>query len=114
MAFGELPQPESGLVLTQTDSVVEGTDVTLSFDEHGVSGFSGCNSYAGPAMVGNGSVAIDSQSFFWTAKLCDHLGRVMEQEERYLDLLPRMTRYDTYGNSMFMQTDDDTFLLFGS
>ncbi len=112
VAFGNLPKSESGLTLAQTTSVVEGTDVTLSFDDHGVSGFSGCNSYAGPAVVGDGSVTIDGQSFFSTAKSCKDLDRVMEQEEPYLDLLPRMTRYGAYGDSLFMRTDDDGFLLF--
>ena len=36
----------------------------------------------------------------------------MEQEEQYLDLLPRLTRYGIYGRGLFMQTDDDVFLLF--
>ena len=36
----------------------------------------------------------------------------MEQEERYLGLLPRLARYGIYGDSLFVQTDNDVFLLF--
>ena len=36
----------------------------------------------------------------------------MEQEERFLDLLPRLERYGTYGNGLFMQTDNHVILLF--
>ena len=36
----------------------------------------------------------------------------MEQEERFLDLLPRLERYGTYGDGLFLQTDNHVFLLF--
>ena len=36
----------------------------------------------------------------------------MEQEERYLDVLPRVTRYGVYGDYLVLQTNDDVFLLF--
>ena len=59
----------------------------------------------------SGSITIDVQSFSHTEKACEGLDGLMEQEERYLDLLPRMTRYGTYGDGLFMQSDD-VFLLF--
>ena len=36
----------------------------------------------------------------------------MEQEKRYLSVLPHLTRYDIHGDSLYMHTDDDMFLLF--
>ena len=87
-----------------------GTEVTISFDEDGMGGSSGCNSYAGPVRLEDGSITVDS--LIHTEKLCAFLAGLMAQEERYLDLLPRLTRYDTYSDGLLIQTDDDVFLLF--
>ncbi len=114
VAFVELRDIDFGMWHTRPTSVVQGTEVTISFDKDGisgVSGVSGCNSYAGVAEIEDGSTTIDVQSFFYTEKACEGLDGLMEQEERYLDLLPRMTRYGTYGDGLFMQSDD-VFLLF--
>ena len=40
---------------------------------------------------------MDVQSFVRTDKGCQGPDGLMEQEERYLDLLPRLTRYRMYG-----------------
>ncbi len=90
--------------------VLPGTEVTISFDEDGMGGSSGCNSYAGPVRLEDGSITVDS--LIHTEKLCAFLAGLMAQEERYLDLLPRLTRYDTYSDGLLIQTDDDVFLLF--
>ena len=112
MAFVELRQLGPRMWNRRTTEVVHGTEVTISFDEDGLGGFTGCNSYAGPAEVEDGSVTIDAQHFFHTAKLCEDPDGLREQEERYLALVQRVTRYGIYGDSLFMQTDDDVFLLF--
>ena len=95
--------------LRDVADVLPGTEVTISFDEDGMVGSSGCNSYAGPVRLEDGSITVDS--LIHTEKLCAFLAGLMEQEERYLDLLPRLTQYGTYGDGLFMQTDDDVFLL---
>ena len=113
VAFIELRQLEIGMWHPRATSVIQGTEVTISFDKDGISGESGCNSYEGLAMVkDDGSITNDIQSFSHTEKACDGPDGLMEQEERYLNLLPRLTRYGMYGNGLFMQTDDDEFLLF--
>ena len=96
----------------QDSSVIEGTEVTISFGEDSLGGSSGCNSYGGPAKVEDGSVTVDRQSFFSTAKLCEGPDGLIEQEKRYFSLVQRATRYGIYGDGLFMQTDDDVFLLF--
>ena len=96
----------------QHSSVVEGTEVTILFDEDGISGSSGCNSYAALAMVKDGSITIDAQSLDHTDKDCGDVEGLVEQGERYFDLLPRLIRYGMYGDRLFMQTADDVFLLF--
>ena len=92
--------------------VIEGTEVTISFDEDGFSGSSGCNSYLASARIDDGSIAIDALPLIHTKKACEGMYGLVEQEERYLGLLPRLARYDIYGDSLFVQTDNDVFLLF--
>ncbi len=110
-AFVEL-MLDSGMWHHRTAEVIQGIKITIEFDDHGISGFMGCNSYGGPAMFENGSVTVDRQSFYSTTKLCEVPEGLTEQEKRYLSLVQRATRYGIYGDSLFMQTDDDVFLLF--
>ena len=112
VAFVELRGIDFGMWYPRSTSVIQGTEVTISFEKDGIWGVSGCNSYGSLTDVADGSIKIDFQSFFYTELACDGPDGLMEQEERYLDLLPRMTRYGMYGDGLFMQTDDDMFLLF--
>ena len=111
VAFVEL-RPDSGSWHHRTTEVVQGTEVTIGFGDHGIGGSMGCNSYGGPAEFKNGSVTVDRQYFLSTAMLCEEPGGLMEQEEHYFSVVLRATRYGIYGDSLFMQTDDDKFLLF--
>ena len=96
----------------RTTRVVQGTDVTISFDGDGFSGSAGCNSYTGQAVVEDGAIAFDVQALSHTDKVCEGLDGLMEQEERFLDLLARLERYGTYGGGLFLRTDNRVFLLF--
>ena len=111
MAFVEF-RLESGMWHHRTINVVRGTEMTMSLHEDSLGGFSGCNSYGGPAKVKDGSITIDAQRFLHALKLCEQPELLMEQEKRYLDLVHRVTRYSIFGDGLFMQTDNDVFLLF--
>ena len=111
MAITAFWQDEFGMWLPRTDRAARGADLTLSFYEGGISGVAGCNSYGSEAELGDGSITLNTETFFYTELFCDAEG-VMEQEERYLELLPRVTRYGVYGDHLFMQTEDDVFVLF--
>ena len=111
VAFVEL-RLDSGMWRHRITEVVQGTEVTVGFDEHGIGGYMGCNSYGGPAKVEDGSITVDRQHFFSTMMLCEEPDGLKEQEERYFSLVQRATRYGIYGDGLFMQTDDDVFLLF--
>ncbi|MCY4114598.1 MAG: META domain-containing protein [Chloroflexi bacterium] len=112
-AFVEL-RLDSGMWHHRTTEVAQGTEVTIEFDGHGISGFMGCNSYGGSAKVEDGTVTVDRQSFFSTAKLCEEPDGLIGQEKRHFSLVQQATRYGIYGDGLFMQTDDDVFLLFQS
>lgn len=96
----------------ETTRVVRGTDVMISFNEDGFSGSSGCNSYADRATVEDGAGTIGVQALTHTDRVCEGSDALMEQEERFLELLPRLQRYGTYGDGLFLQTDNRVFLLF--
>ncbi len=103
---------DSGTWHHRATEVVQGTDVTIWFDDHGLGGFTGCNSYAGPAEIEDGPITIDAQNFFYTAKSCEEPDGLRKKEERYLDLVQRVALYGIYGDALFLQTDNDVFLLF--
>ena len=112
IAIIELRQLNLGMWNTRTHNAAVGAELTLSFDGSGISGSTGCNSYGTEATVGDGLVTINPETYFYTELGCHDLEGVMEQEERYLDVLPGVTRYGVYADHLVMQTNDDVFLLF--
>lgn len=111
VAFVELRDEGSGTWNARTSRVIQGTDVTISFGEDGLSGSAGCNSYSGRATAEGGVITIDARSLSHTERYCGEPDGLMDQEERFLDLVPRMVRYGTYGDGLFLHADDDVFLL---
>ena len=112
IASTELRQHEFGMWLHRNEMAAEGAELTLSFRDDGIYGSTACNSYEAEAKVIEGAVTIDSETFFYSELWCDDLKAVMEQEERYLDVLQGVTRYGVYGDFLVLQTNDDVFLLF--
>ena len=113
-AFVEMREIDPGVWSPRQTRLVEGTELTFSFDDYGISGSAGCNSYGADAKVGDGSITIDAEKFFWQQKLCETEGveGVMEQEERYLELLAGVTKFGVFGDGLYLQTEDDVFLVF--
>ena len=112
MEFVELRDLDVGVWTTRTTTVIEGTEVSISFGEDGLGGYLGCNSYGGPARLNEGSITVDVHLLHQTAKLCESPDGLMEQEERYFGLVNRLARYGIYDDRLFLQTADDVFLLF--
>ena len=66
--------------------------MVLSFEKDGSSGEAGCNSYGALAKVDDDSFPVEVQSLFRTVKECKGPDGWMEQEERYVGVLQRLTR----------------------
>ena len=109
-AVVEMREIDPGFWDTRQTRLVEGTELTIIFDDH-ISGSAGCNSYGAGAEFGDGSITIDTDTFFWQQVLCEAEG-VMEQEERYLDLLAGVTKFGVFGDGLYLLTEDDVFLVF--
>ncbi len=60
---------------------------------------------------GDGSIDI-YDDFLTTLAGCTHPAGVAEQEERYVELLPKFERYRIYGDLLVVHTEDGAILLF--
>lgn len=92
--------------------VIEGTTITLSFrDGNQVGGNAGCNSYGGTfTAADDGTLAI--QGIVSTQIACSTPEGVMQQEQRYLDVLQAITMYHLDNNQLRLETEDGRALVF--
>ena len=101
---------------------IPGVDVTLQFDETGLRGSTGCNSYVSstrkgtdgkrqPAVREDGSVAQDRETTV-KERGCPETPQVMEQEKRFVELLPLIQRVQVFGDRLAIHTEPGVFLLF--
>ena len=101
----------------RTDRLIPGTEVTIGFGERGLGGSAGCNRYASQPEPGgfpvkeDGSIDLDDR-IGSTLALCSRPNGIMEQEQRYLELVPKFERYRIYGELLVVHTRDDVVLLF--
>ena len=93
-----------------TTDVLDGTEVTISLGENSVSGSAGCNSYSAPLSLAGSTIEAGKVSA--TRMECKGPNGVMEQEQRYLEVLRDVTRFAIYGDRLAMHTGDDEVLLF--
>lgn len=91
-------------------SLIAGTTITLQFSDGQVTGSAGCNSYGGSYMVEDGEIAISE--LFWTEMACLDPEGVMEQEQRYLDILTNVSTYEREAGELTLRTPDDRGLAF--
>ncbi len=105
-----------------TEDAALGTEVTLTFNGTGLWGSTGCNSYAsstrqgsdrqrGPIVREDGSVARDRMGTV-TERGCPETSGVMEQERRFLELLPVIQGVQVFGDHLAIHTEPGVFLLF--
>ena len=121
-AFIEPPEEGPGLLPMRTRDATPGTEVTLTFEENGLRGSTGCNSYESgtpmgpdgkrePIVLQDGSVTQDREMKV-TERGCPETPGVMEQERRFLELLPLIRRVQVSGDRLAIHTEPGVFLLF--
>ena len=115
--FVSAGQKDSNIGLLRVERLIPGTEVTAGFNKYGVGGSGGCNSYAWEPESGgflfdqNGSIEI-GEDIGKTLGLCPYPAGIMEQEQRYMELLPNFERFRIYGDLLVVHTEDGTVLLF--
>ena len=90
-------------------SVLGGTTITLHLEQGNASGTAGCNSYTGPYTRQGHTLHIGAVT--QTEMYCLDPTGVMEQEGRYLSLLPHVTRFEIDGDQLTLWTADGTGLV---
>ncbi len=91
-------------------SVIAGTTVTATFENGSVGGSAGCNTYGGEYTADGSALTVGT--IFRTEMYCLEPAGVMDQEDRYLDLLgsaagyriegDRLTITDSAGNAVLV------------
>ena len=115
--FVSVDQEDSDKGLLRVTRLIPETEVTVGFGEDDVDGSGGCNGYASQPESGgflineDGSIDIDDD-IVKTLMLCSYPVGIMEQERRYIELLPKFDRYRIYGDLLVVHTEDGTVLLF--
>ena len=116
-AAGELYSDDPDTRPLLLKRVIPETEVTLRFDENGVSGSAGCNSYASQPGAGgyrvseNGSVEI-ADEVVRTEMPCPEPPGKMVQEEAFLELVPGFKTYWIFDDQLIIRTGDEVYLIF--
>jgi heat shock protein HslJ len=87
--------------LTELDGAapLEGTIIDLTIDGEQLSGSAGCNRYSGTAQVDtDASTMTLGPNLASTMMACEE--PIMEQEQRYLDALVRVTAYEMASDTL--------------
>ncbi len=109
-AFVKVHVTESGMRLLRVTNPLQGPEITMSFREGGVSGSAGCNSYSAQHSIGDEEITFTSPGV--TRRVCATPDGVMQQETRFLNLLPSLTKFHIYGDRLFIFTGEGRAVLF--
>lgn len=84
---------------------LDGIVVDLTIEGDTVSGTAGCNSYNGPASVGDDNSMTLGPEFAVTFMACDQ--PVMDQEQEYLGTLARVASYQVAAEELLLKDAND-------
>ena len=98
------------IVLLDGGAPIAGTSITLSFEEDGIRGNAGCNTYFGGYVLGNdGSIQISDVGS--TEMACLDPAGLMDQESSYLGLLSTAARAVLQGSQLTLQDESGRDLM---
>jgi heat shock protein HslJ len=90
-------------------SPLPGTEITATFAQDGtLSGSAGCNRYSAGYTVDGGAIAIERPVL--TRKACTSPDGVMEQEQQYVEALPRAASFTLEGERLTLLAADGTII----
>jgi heat shock protein HslJ/uncharacterized protein YraI len=85
--------------------LLEGTEITLNFDEIDLNGSAGCNNYFAGYEVQNDNMLVDPPGS--TSMFCETPQGVMEQEAAYLTALETAATWRVEGDQLWLRTAED-------
>ena len=91
---------------------IEGTQLTITFEDGQVSGNAGCNSYGGSYQVKGDAISFDA--LYMTEMGCMEPEGVMDQELTYLELLGATRRFELVGGVLKIFADSEQTMTFQS
>ncbi len=94
----------------QGQELLEGTPITLKITERGISGFSGCNLYSSAQYNTQPKNRIEINEVANTDMGCP-TDLLEQQEEEYINTLPKATNYRLSGENLFMMDEQGNILL---
>jgi heat shock protein HslJ len=108
----DLASTEWILTSLNGQNLLEGSNITLAFNQGTAGGFAGCNSYSGKyAMAEDGSLSI--YEIASTAMACSEPQGIMEQEQTYLETLQNAATYRMIDDQVeIVNAADETMLVF--
>jgi heat shock protein HslJ len=89
---------------------IEGTQLTIAFEDDQVSGNTGCNLFSGSYKVDGDAIEFDGLS--WTERGCMDPEGVMEQEQTYMGLLGVVQRFELDGDELQLFAGSQGSLIF--
>lgn len=105
--------PTDDLGYYNEEPVIPGSTVTVSLHDNQIAGSSGCNAYQAPLEIEGTTIEIGAVSA--EELVCEDLENpsdLMDQESRFLDLLPQVTRGVTIADRLFLSTPTGIYLIF--
>jgi len=106
--------PGTGWVLTSLngDTLIEGTQITLSFGEGSLEGSGGCNTYRGSYTASEDSLHVSD--LYWTEMACLEPEGILDQELAYLNALNTVASYQADAGRLELYDEDGIqILVFG-
>jgi heat shock protein HslJ len=113
LAFVE-PNPVADIAapLPLPDGLLPGSEITLALEGGAAQGSAGCNTYwADYSLDGN---AFTFENLTFTEMACMTPEGVLEQEDRYLYLLPEVSRYHLWAGQLWLETEDGRALVYST
>ena len=94
----------------QKNRPIEGSTLTISFEDGQIHGSAGCNSYGGSYEVNGGKITVSE--IFATLMACPEPEGLMEQETMFLQFLGNAQRYEIVDGQLRIFGSDHEALTF--
>jgi heat shock protein HslJ len=101
---------EMAVPLPRLTELLPETQITARFENGTVNGSVGCNTYAGPFPIDR--TGLQRETFAATEMGCPNAPSVLEQEQRYLEILGSVATHHVYHKRLWLETGEGRILIF--